>query len=50
MKIIDELLNKAHTSLAICKGELANVSHIKQLSKAMDIIRNIKKERAENER
>jgi hypothetical protein len=47
MKSIDELLDHAHLELTICKQELANVSHITQLSKAMDIIRNIKKERAE---
>lgn len=47
MTTIDAHLDRAHLELTICKGELANMSHITQLSKAMDIIRNIKKERAE---
>lgn len=45
MKTINELLDGAHLKLAICKAETANIKHIDLLGKAMEIIRQIIKER-----
>lgn len=45
MKLLDYLLNKCQHDLSLCKAETANIKHIDLLGKAMEIIRQIVKER-----
>jgi hypothetical protein len=45
MNLVDYLLEKCQHDLSLCKSEMTNFTHIDLLSKAADIIQQIKYDR-----